>query len=296
MAGGTGLGYANGQPKKLAVCAAGLEFRSLLRYAPCMFFDTHVHLDGFEDGQGVEDVLGRARQAGVDRMVAVGGSPRHNSFAVDCAARFAGSVHAAVGYDRDCAGTAAAEQALSGLDKAVAVGEIGLDFHYGPDKARVQQDLFADMLETACARCLPVIVHSREADEETVERLRGYAKAWHGRAGALGVLHCFTGSLDLARDVLSLGFHISFSGIITFRNAGPLREVARFVPDDRLLVETDAPLLAPEPYRGRRNEPAYIGRVADQLAEIRQTTVQEIAALTTVNAERLFDVRPPSAG
>ena len=256
-----------------------------------MFFDTHVHFDGFEEAGGAEAVVDRARAAGVGRMVAVGGSDRQNRFALDCAARFTGAVYAAVGYSLDCAGTEAAVQDLTGLDKAVAVGEVGLDFHYARETALEQERLFGRMLEVAREACLPVVVHSRDAEDATAALLQVHAGAWRGRPDGLGVLHCFTGSRSFADEALAMGFCISFSGIVTFKSAAELRSVAEAVPADRLLIETDAPLLTPEPFRGRGNEPAYVGRVAEVLAGVRNSTVAEIAAQTTANADRLFGIR-----
>jgi TatD DNase family protein len=133
-----------------------------------------------------------------------------------------------------------------------------------------------------------VVVHSREADEATLAELREHAQAWRGEPGRAGVLHCFAGDEAFARQLLDLGFHISFSGIVTFRNADALRAVARLVPDDRLLIETDTPLLAPVPVRGKRNEPAFLPHVAAKLAGVRGCSVERIAEITTANAEWLF--------
>ncbi|MDP2991180.1 MAG: TatD family hydrolase, partial [Kiritimatiellota bacterium] len=134
----------------------------------------------------------------------------------------------------------------------------------------------------------PVIVHTREAEAETLAALRAHAAAWRGAPDRIGVMHCFTGGELFARDLLALGFFISFSGIITFKNAGSLLAVAALVPEDRLLIETDAPYLAPEPFRGQPNEPAHVRRVAEILAEIRHTSWETIAEITARNAERLF--------
>jgi len=256
------------------------------------FFDTHVH---FDDGEGEYvpvAVVGRAVEAGVGRMIAIGGSPEANRVAVETARAFPGNVWAAVGYDRYQAGAdcplAELKALLGDSDTVVAVGEAGLDFHYQSENRESQEELFEQMLVLARERCLPIIVHSREADVETVTALRKHSGAWRGEDGRVGVLHCFTGSESLARQVLELGFHISFSGIVTFRNASALRDVARIIPADKLLIETDTPCLAPEPYRGRRNEPSFLPRVAEALAEVRGCTMEEIAELTTRNAERLF--------
>jgi len=263
-----------------------------------MYFDTHVHFDGLAAEDGVEGVLRRAAAAGVTHMMAIGGSAEGNAFAASLAATHPARLAAAVGYDRDCAGgdcPASDIEALAASNEAVrAVGEIGLDYHYQPDSAFGQEALFAAMLGVARRRELPVVVHSREADEATLRLLREHAAAWTGAPDCLGVLHCFTGGAAFAGALLELGMMISFSGIVTFRNADALRAVAREVPEDRLLIETDAPYLAPVPVRGRPNEPALVPHVARVLADVRGATVERVAAVTAGNARRLFGVGPTS--
>jgi len=238
--------------------------------------------------------MARAQAAGVKPMIAVGGSPETNKFAVETANRFPDIVKAAIGYDRNQAG-----QLLSDLKSEIerlsehgttiaAIGEIGLDFYYSPDTAEDQVQLFGRQLQLARQLELPVIVHSREAEEITAVELRKHRESWGRHNDRIGVLHCFTGGREFAQKILDLNFYISFSGIITFRNASDVREAARMVPEDRLLIETDSPYLAPEPYRGKQNEPAYLKRVAEALAEIRGCSVERIAKMTTDNAECLF--------
>jgi TatD DNase family protein len=169
-----------------------------------------------------------------------------------------------------------------------AIGELGLDFHYTPETAEAQQALMVEQLALARELRLPVIVHSREADQETVALLSAHARQWGGGSDRIGVLHCFTGTESLARQLLDLGFMISFSGIVTFRNADLLREVARGIPADRLLIETDTPYLTPVPHRGRPNEPCYLPAIAALLARVRGMDVEELAGLTTANSEKLF--------
>ena len=255
-------------------------------------FDTHVHLDGLAaSGQSLEDVMARAQAAGVRRMLAVGASIESSRFAAAAAARFPSVVFASAGQDRDCAANPAPLDELRAAGSArqiVAVGEIGLDFHYAPETAAAQRRLFASQLDLAVELGLPVLVHSREADADTLALLRDHARRWHGDPGHIGVLHCFTGSAAFADQLLALGFLISFSGIATFRNADALRAVAAAVPDERLLIETDSPYLAPVPHRGRPNEPALLPAVAAVLASVRGCDAYAIAALTTRNAERLF--------
>jgi len=245
-------------------------------------------------------VIERAVQAGVTGIVAVGGSPDTEPFAVEAARRYPDVVGAVVGYDRDSAGEEGPGAAEIGVlrDKVsrlkgegvgiVGIGETGLDFHYSPDTAERQILLFERQLQLAGELSLPVVVHSRDAERETAAALRAHAEGEGESAGRTGVVHCFTGSREFAEEIVSLGYHIGFSGILTFKKAGALRDVAKAVPDDRLLIETDSPYLAPEPYRGRRNEPAFVVRVAEALAEVRGCSTAELAALTSANARALF--------
>lgn len=257
-----------------------------------MFFDTHVHFDGLGADDGLEAVLARASTAGVTGMIAVGGAPEGNELAVDVASRYGTTLSAAVGYDRHCAIRDLAGDDLDSLldrrDCVVAVGEIGLDFHYEPETRDQQKDLLGRMLGKARTRSLPVIVHSRESDEDMLGLLAEHAQLWKGPSDRLGVLHCFTGDEGFARSVLDLGLYVSFSGILTFRNADSIRKAAGIVPDDRLLIETDSPYLAPVPCRGQKNEPALVRHVAECLAQVRGCSVEKIAELTTANAKRLF--------
>lgn len=236
--------------------------------------DTHCHFEPEDDAPAL---LAEAREAGVE-VIAVGGSPELNR-----SASASGAPHA-VGFDWSCA--EGEPPALEGIASAhlVAIGELGFDFHYaqGPEVTARQRDLFEAQAEIARARGLPIIVHTREADAITLEALRALALP------KAGVIHSYTGDIPFARQLLDLGYSLSFSGIVTFRNADALREVARFVPEDRLLVETDAPYLAPVPLRGRRNRPAYVRATADFLAELRGLSPCAFAALTTRNARRLF--------
>lgn len=252
-----------------------------------MYFDTHVHLDEFEAEGALEGVLDRARTVGVTRMLVMGGNPEANRLAWALAQRHPEMLGASVGLDRDQTGRGAAEisetAALAEEPLVRAIGEIGLDYHYHPETAPAQRCLFERMLELARARSLPVAVHSREAEEDTLALLRAYTRTLSDPSRA-GVLHCFTGGRRMARALLDLGFCISFSGIITFSGAGDLREVATYVPEDRLLIETDCPYLAPVPHRGKRNEPAYVPLVAEKLAEVRGCSVEDLARITWKNA------------
>ena len=255
------------------------------------YIDTHLHFDTFAAEGVVAEVLDRARAAGVERMVAIGGSPDANALALRLAGEHPDCIRATIGLDRDEIGKPVDTALLSAHARdplVAAVGETGLDYHYGPDTREAQRELFSAMLELAADARRPVIVHSRDADDDTLALLADFV-ARPGVDPALpGVLHCFTGSEAFARKLLDLGFFISFSGIVTFKNAADLRAVARFVPADRLLVETDAPYLAPVPHRGKRNEPAWVVEVVAALASERGDSLQELVHAVWENAKRLF--------
>jgi len=172
---------------------------------------------------------------------------------------------------------------LADQEKVIAIGETGLDYHYAPDTKTLQLDSFKKHIHVAKALNKPLIIHTREAQQDTLDLLKS-----EGADSVGGILHCFTESWEMAKQALDLGFYISFSGIVTFKNATALREVAKLVPDDKLLIETDAPYLAPVPHRGKENQPAYVVEVAKHLASIRGQSVETIAQLTTNNFNRLF--------
>jgi len=257
-----------------------------------MFVDSHAHIDGEEFAEDRDEVVARAREAGVCAILNVGtGDPHAGSLerAVETAERYEG-VYAAVGVHPHDARLfdAAAEELLlrlvGGSEKVVAWGEIGLDFHYDHSPRATQREVFARQLRLARACGLPIVIHSREADEETVGVLQ---EEWAG-AGLAGVLHCFGGGWPMAERALELGLLISFAGNVTFKKADALREVARQVPLDRLLVETDCPFLTPVPHRGKRNEPARVVDTARFLAELRGVSLEELGRATSANFARLF--------
>ena len=259
-----------------------------------MFVDSHAHIDGPEFDTDRDEVISRARAAGVSAILNVGtGDP--NSGAFERAIKLSDQhedVFAAVGVHPHDARLfdAEAEQRLVALVKnssrVVAWGEIGLDFHYDNSPRETQTQVFKRQLQLAREANLPVIIHTREAESETFDILKSETQA----GDLSGVMHCFSGSLQLAKQAIELGFYISFSGIITFKKADDLREVARQVPLDRLLIETDCPYLTPVPYRGKRNEPAYVVEVARCLAELRDLSLDEVARITSANFASLFKV------
>ncbi len=262
-----------------------------------MFVDSHAHIDGEAFDADRAEVVERARAAGVYAILTVGtGDPRAGELerAVEVAERY-DCVYAAAGvhpHDAKLFDDAAAERLsklLRSSARVVAWGEIGLDFHYDHSPRDVQREVFRRQLRMARAADLPAIIHSREADDDTAEILED---EWLGARRA-GVLHCFGGGAALAVRAMALGFYVSFAGNVTFKNAEPLRDVARTIPLERLLVETDCPFLAPVPLRGRRNEPAFVVETARRLAELRGTSVEEIGRATSENFARLFGVSLP---
>ena len=239
-----------------------------------MLFDTHAHFEGTAEETAAQ--LARALDAGVTRVMAVGGSEALNAGAKQ-AAEGRPWVAQALGWDRDQVGRDLPPLDYTGV---AAVGEIGLDYYYDAATRKEQMDLFARQLQLAHDLDKPVVIHTRDADDDTLGLLR--------EIPSKGVIHCFTGFPEHCRQFLDLGFFISISGIVTFRAAANVRESALVVPDDRLLVETDSPFLAPVPMRGNPNEPAYLVHTAKFLAELRQAPFAAFAALTTANALRFL--------
>jgi TatD DNase family protein len=244
-------------------------------------------------GEGVlSDVLSRARAAGVDRFLVPGTTLMDSAQAVAVAAAHDGVVaavgvhpHEAKHFDRNRDGSALEAMALR--PEVAAVGEVGLDFHYDLSPRDKQVEVLEWMLDLARRRGLPVILHNRESGPELLALLERL-----GPRENAGVLHSFTETAEYGRRVLDLGYHVSFSGMITFRGADNVREAAAGLPLDSILVETDSPYLAPVPHRGKRCEPAFVVETAKKLAEIHRVTLDRVAEATTANYERLFFRRP----
>ncbi|SEP71229.1 TatD DNase family protein [Ectothiorhodospira magna] len=254
-----------------------------------MLIDSHCHLDRIDlsgfDGD-MDCLMDAAAAAGVEHMLCVCIDMQHVSTIQDLAARYP-QVSCSVGVHPSTRQgdepTVDRLVALAADPNVVAIGETGLDYHYNTGDLQWQRERFRVHVQAARATGKPLIVHSRDARADTLAILR------EENAGDVGgVLHCFTEDWDMAREALDLGFYLSFSGIVTFRNAAPLRDVARQVPADRLLVETDAPYLAPVPFRGKLNHPALVRHVAECLATLRGDSLDHLAALTTDNYRKLF--------
>jgi len=255
--------------------------------------DSHCHLADEVFSHDLEAVVARAQDAGVDRVLTIlaAGDEReeaqaHRLLSLWPAVRFAVGVHPHAAKDFAAAPDDAAvlvRQQLARTPGGRAIGEIGLDYHYDFAPPVVQQHVFRAQVSLACELNLPVVIHTREADDDTVRILEE-----HGGRRLRGVLHCFTGGPWLARAGLDLGFYISLSGIVTFPKAAELRETVRPVPLDRVLIETDSPFLAPVPYRGKRNEPAHVRRVAETLGELHGISTDDVCRQTAANFHALF--------
>jgi len=254
--------------------------------------DSHCHLAGEEFAADLPDVIARAHAAGVTEAVCIvaagdtGEQERAGRVrALWPTVRFATGIHPhqAGAFSGDVAAALAMVEREIGTMDACAIGEIGLDYHYDFSPRDAQQEVFAAQVRLARARGLPVVVHTREATADTFRILRG-----EGGGALRGVFHCFTGDRAMALDAEALGFHVSFAGILTFPRAGELREAAAAVALERLLVETDSPYLAPVPHRGQRNEPAFVVRVLETLADLRAASAAEMGTQVTANFAALF--------
>lgn len=256
-----------------------------------MLVDSHCHLDCIDLSEFDNDfgkLVEHSRQAGVEHMLCVAINLEKYPGMLEQVRPFSNiSVSAGMHPMADESDDFSVDYlaSLAGDDKVVAIGETGLDYYYHKGDPTWQQQRFRAHIEVANRLNKPVIVHTRDAGDDTLNILRE-----ENASQCSGVIHCFTETQDFANQALELGFMISFSGIVTFKNADALRAVAKTVPDEQLLIETDAPYLAPVPYRGKQNQPAYVLHVAETLAKIRNTSVERIAEITRDNFYRLFKV------
>jgi TatD DNase family protein len=264
-----------------------------------MYIDSHAHLFFDNYGSDLEEVLDRSVQNGIQAIVVPGTNCETSREAINLTLRFS-FLHACVGVHPHEASAITDEdlsviEELSGSPGVVAIGEIGLDYHYDFSPRERQLEVFRNQISIAVRRDLPIVVHTRESMEDAIEMVASFAREFpHWRAGngggpSRGVFHCFTGTAEEARMLFSLGFYVSFPGIVTFKKS-PVLETLRTIGSERILLETDSPYLTPVPFRGKRNEPAYIPLIGNSIAETLQTTLEEIAARTTRNATNLFSL------
>jgi len=254
-----------------------------------MLFDTHVHLNDSQFNDDIDEVIGRASAAGVAYMVVVGFDRPTITRALELIEKY-DFLYASVGWhpvdaiDMKVEDLAWLED-VAAHPKVVALGEMGLDYHWDKSPKEIQKEVFRKQIGLAKKLKMPIIIHNRDAAQDILQILQE-----EGAEEVGGIMHCFSGSPEMAKQCLDLNFHISLGGPVTFKNAKKPKEVAIQVPIDRLLIETDCPYLAPHPYRGKRNEPSYVKLVAEQIAELKGVTLEEIAHATTANAKKLFGI------
>ncbi|MGN9165526.1 TatD family hydrolase [Tissierellaceae bacterium HCP3S3_D8] len=254
-----------------------------------MLIDSHVHLDD-ERFDGDRDILIKSLKSnGIELVINIGADMKSSVDSIELAKRY-DNIYAAIGVHPHSA-SEMTENTLDELrdmakeDKVIAIGEIGLDYYYDNSPRDIQRKWFREQLELAKELNLPVIIHSRDATKETYDIIK------ETQDGTLrGVLHCFSGSVEVAMEYIKLGFYISIGGTVTFKNSRVVREVAEAVPLDKFLVETDCPYLTPEPYRGKRNEPMFVKYAAEKIAEIRGISFEELSEATNKNTKELFRI------
>lgn len=254
-----------------------------------MLIDSHAHLDDERFDKDRDILIKSLKENGIDLIINVGADVSSSIKSVSLSQEYE-NIYAAVGVHPHSAkdmdeSTIDILKSFAGREKVVAIGEIGLDYYYDNSPRDIQRQRFIEQLELAKEVDLPVIIHSRDAAGETFDILKS------AQDGSLeGVLHCYSGSVEMALEYIKLGFYISLAGPVSFKNAKMPKEVAKAVPLDRLLIETDSPYLTPEPYRGKRNEPIYVRYVAGTIAELREMSFEELATRTSENTKRLFRI------
>ncbi|QHT45099.1 TatD family hydrolase [Halobacillus sp. ACCC02827] len=254
-----------------------------------MLFDTHVHLNADQFEEDLEATIERAREAGVTYMTVVGFDRVTIPKALEIAENHE-HIYAAVGWHPVDAVDMTEEdlewiESLTDHPKVVALGEMGLDYHWDKSPAEVQKEVFRKQIRLAKKVKMPIIIHNREATDDIVEILKEENAAEVG-----GIMHCYSGPADIAKECIEMNFMISLGGPVTFKNAKLPKEVAKAVDLEHLLIETDCPFLAPHPNRGKRNEPAYVKLVAEQIADLKELTYEEVSEATTANALRFFGI------
>lgn len=254
-----------------------------------MLIDTHVHLNADQYDEDLEEVMDRAREAGIKKMVVVGFDRKTIERTVDLIEKYE-NVYGVIGWHPVDAVDCTEEdldwiESLSTHEKIVGIGETGLDYHWDKSPHDVQKEIFKKQIALAKRVKLPIIIHNRKATEDCIEILKSENAHEIG-----GIMHAFSGDESDADTIVDMNFYLSLGGPVTFKNAQEPKDIAVHVPIEKLLVETDAPYLAPHPYRGKRNEPAYVKLVAEKIAELRGMTYEDLAVQTTKNAEAFFGI------
>lgn len=255
-----------------------------------MLFDTHAHLNAEQYNDDLEEVIERAKHEGVQELVVVGFDRPTIKKAIELAEAYE-FIYASVGWHPVDAIDMTDEdlqwiEELASHPKVVALGEMGLDYYWDKSPKDVQREVFRKQIRLAKKVKLPIIIHNRDATADVVEILKE-----EGAAEVGGIMHCFSGSVEIAKECIEMNFYISLGGPVTFKNAKKPKEVAAEIPLDRLLIETDCPYLTPHPYRGKRNEPSYVKLVAQQIAELKGISFEEVAEATTANAKKCFGMK-----
>ncbi|MGM7684072.1 TatD family hydrolase [Cytobacillus sp. Hm23] len=255
-----------------------------------MLFDTHAHLNATQFDEDVVDVINRAKMEGVSHIVVVGFDRQTITRAMELTEMY-DFIYAAVGWhpvdaidmvDEDLSWI----EELASHPKVIAIGEMGLDYYWDKSPKDVQKEVFRKQIKLAKKVSLPIIIHNREATADVLQILEEENAEQVG-----GIMHCFTGSVEVAKKCIDMNFYISLGGPVTFKNAKKPKEVAKDIPLENLLIETDCPYLAPHPYRGKRNEPSYVKYVAESIAHLKGITVEEVSEKTTLNAKKLFGMK-----
>jgi len=254
-----------------------------------MLFDTHTHINAEEFNEDLEEVIGRAVDAGMEKMIVVGFDRPTITRAMELIDQY-DFLYASIGWHPVDAIDMVEEdlvwiEELSSHPKVVAIGEMGLDYHWDKSPKEIQKEVFRKQIRLAKKVKLPIIIHNREATSDIVEILKEEEASEVG-----GIMHCYGGSVETALECIKMNFYISLGGTVTFKNARKPKEVAEAVSLEHLLIETDCPYLAPTPFRGKRNEPSYVKLVAEEIAKIKGITMEEVASKTTENAKKLFGI------
>lgn len=255
-----------------------------------MLFDTHAHLNADQFKEDIDEVINRAKDTGVSNIVVVGFDEKTIEGAIELAETY-DFIYAAVGWHPVDAVDMTNNhliwlEELAAHPKVVALGEMGLDYYWDKSPKEVQKEVFRKQIQLAKKVKLPIIIHNRDAHEDIVTILEEEDAKEIG-----GIMHCFASSLEIAEKCLEMNFYISFGGPVTFKNAKRPKEVAKEIPLDRLLIETDCPYLTPHPFRGKRNEPSYVKLVAETIAELKGITYDKLIEATNENAKRIFDIK-----